>query len=417
MSGIRPPEAPEAGSGHLSALWGLRLVHSGPIQAFGVLSHRKTILVLGDGPLLSTSGGLTVQLPSRPSERRGLGSTLEAWAEHVLAERYALRHGGRGALLKAYYLFRPLLPRKAQLILRRRDARGRADTSFLRWPIDGLFVALAETYLALALESAGGMAEVRRFWPRGYQAAAVLTHDVEGPLGQGRCLELALQESNRGFKSCFNFVAERYPLDASVMDGLRSGGFEIGVHGIKHDGKKFSSRRVFEARLEQLRSYQQRWGALGFRSPATHRRWEWMGELPFQYDSSYPDTDPYEPIPGGCGSPWPFSIGPVLELPITVPQDHTLWAILERSALPVWQEKATWLRLAHGLINIIVHPDYLDDPTRWQEYTAFLDWLKQRPDIWVALPREVAEWWLKAGERREVRLVAGRDKWALEWQP
>jgi len=35
----------------------------------------------------------------------------------------------------------------------------------------------------------------------------------------------------------------------------------------------------------------ERWGAVGFRSPATHRNWAVMSVLPFQYDSSSPDTD------------------------------------------------------------------------------------------------------------------------------
>jgi hypothetical protein len=66
-----------------------------------------------------------------------------------------------------------------------------------------------------------------------------------------------------------------------------------------------------------IRQYANRWGAVGYRSPATHRRWEWMPLLGFEYDSSYPDTDPFEPQPGGCCTWLPyFNDGLVEERPV-----------------------------------------------------------------------------------------------------
>jgi hypothetical protein len=316
--------------------------------------------------------------------------------------------------MRGYYLVRPVLPRFLQIAMRRWHARLRAGRSYLRWPFDGLFVALAETYLALRIEHDAADGSVLPFWPEGFSAAAVLTHDVEGLEGQVRCEQVASLEATHGFRSCFNFVAERYPLDYALMGELRQRGCEIGVHGIKHDGKKFSSRATFEARLAALRHYQQEWQADGFRSPATHRKWEWMPELPFTYDSSYPDTDPYEPIPGGCGSPWPFHIGRLVELPITMPQDHTLWEILRLRAGDIWREKAMRLRDCQGLINIIVHPDYLSTARRWEEYETFLTWLRADARIWSALPREVAAWWLARGTRsQQVTLSTENDVWRL----
>jgi hypothetical protein len=35
-----------------------------------------------------------------------------------------------------------------------------------------------------------------------------------------------------------------------------------------------------------MREFATRWNAVGFRSPATHRVWEWMPLLGFHYDSS-----------------------------------------------------------------------------------------------------------------------------------
>ena len=65
-----------------------------------------------------------------------------------------------------------------------------------------------------------------------------------------------------------------------------------------------------------------------------------MPLLGFDYDSSSPDTDPFEPQSGGCCSWWPFFNGKLVELPITLVQDHTLFVILRRPDEQLWVEKA-----------------------------------------------------------------------------
>ena len=188
---------------------------------------------------------------------------------------------------------------------------------------------------------------------------------------------------------------------------MRAAGCEVGLHGIKHDGKLFGSRAQFEAELPKIHDYLQRWDAVGFRSPATHRNAEWMHELACLYDSSFPDTDPFEPQPGGCCSILPFFFGDVVELPITLVQDHTLWEILRAQSIDLWAEKSEWIIANHGLINLITHPDYLDTPERLALYEEFLGFLAGQPDGWHALPRDVAGWWrvrdglgCAAGQRR-----------------
>ena len=85
-----------------------------------------------------------------------------------------------------------------------------------------------------------------------------------------------------------------------------------------------------------------------------------MRELGCSYDSSFPDTDPFEPQSGGCCSILPYFFGDVVELPITLIQDHTMWEILRRDDIALWTDKATWVAERHGLVNVIVHPDYLE---------------------------------------------------------
>ena len=70
-----------------------------------------------------------------------------------------------------------------------------------------------------------------------------------------------------------------------------------------------------------MRELSERFAAVRFRSPATHRVHAWLPELPIEYDCTIPHSDPYEPQPGGCCSLWPFFLGgSVVELPSTLPR-------------------------------------------------------------------------------------------------
>ena len=222
----------------------------------------------------------------------------------------------------------------------------------------------------------------------------MLTHDVEGPAGVANIAPVLEAERRHGFVSSWNFVAESYPIPPGTFEQIIEAGCEIGLHAIKHDGKLFQSRARFELELPKVHSYLRQWGVEGFRSPATGRNADWMRELGCSYDSSFPDTDPFEPQAGGCCSIWPFFFDDVVELPITLVQDHTLFEILRNPSNDPWERKSRWLMRHHGLINLITHPDYLLSDEHLARYEAFLAFLRaQREQGWFALPREVARWW------------------------
>ena len=103
-----------------------------------------------------------------------------------------------------------------------------------------------------------------------------------------------------------------------------------------------------------MREYAKKWRAVGFRSPATHRVWEWMPLLGFDYDSSFPDTDPYEPQPGGCCTWLPYFNEELVELPITLVQDYTLFTILRHEDERLWLGRAHFLR-EHGGMALVDH--------------------------------------------------------------
>ena len=81
--------------------------------------------------------------------------------------------------------------------------------------------------------------------------AIVLMHDVESEAGQRKCAELMSLEQSLGFRSSFNFVPERYQILPEVRQMLAINGFEVGVHGLNHDGKLFQSRKIFQERARK----------------------------------------------------------------------------------------------------------------------------------------------------------------------
>lgn len=309
-------------------------------------------------------------------------------------ERYRGRSEGRSLLMSTYYNVKPLLPRRLQLALRRRYAVRQARVEFPRWPIEPILVERRVAALRAELQASGTRAlPTVATWPEGHRFAAILTHDVEGPKGVALVREIMAIEQRHGFRSCWNFVGDWYEIEDGLFEHVRAEGHEIGLHGMKHDCKLFESRANFDAELPEIHRTLRDWDAVGFRAPATHRNADWMEELGAAYDSSFPDTDPFEPLGGGCCSILPFFLGEMVELPITLVQDHTLWEILRRDTIDLWTEKSDWIAANSGLINLIVHPDYLDRPERLRMYEEFLIYLKEMDGGWNALPREVADWW------------------------
>ncbi len=293
-----------------------------------------------------------------------------------------------------YGVVRSLLPAPARAALRTILMGRKRDGFPLRWPIEDRYVRF-QYELVARLMAAKGLASVDyvQFWPAGKRYAFVLTHDIETGGGQRFAPPVADHDERYGFRSSFNFVPEKYRVDRGLIDELERRGFEVGVHGLVHDGRSFCSREVFDVRVQRINTYLAQWNAVGFRSPMTHRNPEWMQALDIEYDLSFFDTDPYEPMPGGTMSIWPFMMGRFVELPYTLCQDHTLTVTLGKRTPRVWLEKADFIRRYRGMALLNAHPDYLREPASRTIYEEFLRTMSERGDFWHALPRETARWW------------------------
>jgi hypothetical protein len=242
-------------------------------------------------------------------------------------------------------------------------------------------------------------------WPNGKQFAFVLTHDVEGRRGLERCRQLAELEQTFGLRSSFNFVPEgEYRVPDSLRTSLEQEGFEVGVHDLHHDGTLYRSWKSFEHQSHTINHYLRSWNVVGFRAGFMFHNLRWLHQLNVLYDLSTFDTDPFEPQPDGVNTIFPFWVQGdhsrgYVELPYTLPQDSTLFLVLQERDDGIWRRKLDWVAAHGGMALLNVHPDYMnfDGNPGVAEYPAafYRDFLKYvsthyRDRCWFALPREVA---------------------------
>jgi len=328
-----------------------------------------------------------------PAQKALVESGLEGLADAVLLEnQFGPHHFALSPSRRLYYHMRPLLPGAARALLRRGVVSRTGRSDLLRWPVEDRFVSFVEQ-VRTALEESQSMRALS-WWPSGQSFAVVLTHDVEGPFGLAHLMDVLSVEREAGFRSSVSFVGDTYGVPDSLLQELRAEGFEIALHGWRHDGRDFSSRRLFDKRLPRMNQRLREWDAVGFRSPMTHRNPAWMQDLGVAWDSSFFDTDPYEPMPGGVMSIWPFVMGRFVELPYTLPQDHTLIETLGETSPRLWLEKLDFLAAHRGMALVNTHPDYLCRKGRLRMYEEFLQEVARRSGYWHALPRDVASWTL-----------------------
>lgn len=248
-------------------------------------------------------------------------------------------------------------------------------------------------------------------WPDQKKFAFVLTHDVESHRGHENCARLASIEEELGFRSAMYFVPERYSVSPELRHYLTSHGFEVGVHGLKHDGKLYNSRSSFHKRAVEINRYIKEWAAVGFRSPAVQHNLAWIHDLDIEYDASTYDIDPFQPQSGGMGRIFPLWVPRegnekgFVELPYTLPQDWTIFSELQEKNIEIWTRKVDWIAEHGGMVLLITHPDYMNvdgEPLKCVEYPAqfyvdFLTYVKTKYEgqYWHVLPRQMARFWAK----------------------
>lgn len=309
------------------------------------------------------------------------------------------------SMLKTYYKYKKIIPRSTQLLARKMRAEYITSKNKASWP--------CSDFSPLNLHGP--------IWGNGKKFCFVLTHDVDTGKGLGRCRDVMHIEKKLGFRSSFSIVPERYAIDDEILKEIKDNGFELCVHGVTHDGCLFLNKKVFDKRKNKINEYLNKWGAVGFRSPAMHHNLLWISELNIEYDMSTYDFDPFEPQGGGVGVIYPFIIQhpaikrKIVEIPYTLPQDHTLFIILKKKGIDEWIHKLDYIAAQGGVALVITHPDYMNFGSKIQSdeysskmYIEFLHFVKERYEgmYWNALPHELAMYW-KENEKNAFK-VGGR---------
>jgi hypothetical protein len=311
-----------------------------------------------------------------------------------------------------YYQIKPIIPRRLQIYVRRALAAQKRKVTRGTWPINPA--------AAIPPRNWAGWPEKRKF-------ALVLQHDVDSLSGLNRCLMLMDLERKLGFRSSFNFVPEDYPTPSRVIQALYEAGFEVGVHGLKHDGKLFRRPADFCAKMPRINHYLKTWGAVGFTAPSMLRKLNWIAELDIEHSCSTFDTDPFEPQSEGVGSIFPFLASndaktrTYVEIPYTLPQDHGLFVILREKNIGIWKQKIDWIAENGGMAALNTHPDYMSFDGKAPEleeypiahYLDFLIYIQTRyaGQYWHVLPRDMARFWRRtAAAKSQVTLAAKKSK-------
>jgi len=356
--------------------------------------------------------GSGIQLPFDPAEVidnlryeryvASIGSGFTRWTEKTMRD--------------AYYFARPLLPVGIRKYLQRFGLWGWQRISFPGWPVDTTVDSLLKKLLAVSLRSAQKKSvPFIWFWPQGATACTIMTHDVETKGGVTHCSQLMDIDQEFAIPASFQIVPEkRYHVSQEYLESIRQRDFEVNVQDLNHDGKLFRDRKTFEKRAARINAYGIQYNTRGFRSAVLYRNQAWYESLKFEYDMSVPNVAHLDPQRGGCCTVMPYFVGKILELPVTMTQDYSLFYILDDYSLTLWRQQIDTILKHNGLISFITHPDYLMNQRAehtYRELLALLTDLRRNKNVWIAFPREVNQWWR---ERSQMHIVKRCGYWQVE---
>jgi hypothetical protein len=308
-------------------------------------------------------------------------------------------------VVSAYYWLRPLLPLHARKHFQRVRLRHWKSLAFPHWPVDCTVDRLCEELLLANLKAQCiDKIPFIWFWPKEHSSAAMMTHDVETELGRDYSDQLMDIDDSFGIKASFQVVPEcRYEVPRSYINSIWDRGFEVAVHDLNHDGRLFQNYQTFQERVAKINAYRKEFRASGFRAAVLYRRQLWNDALDFAYDMSVPSVAHLDPQRGGCCTVKPYFTGKMIELPVTTTQDYTLFHILNDRSIDLWKRQTELIMERHGLISFIIHPDYViqqKERAVYQNLLAYLDGLRSKQNVWIALPCEIENWWRQRAAMR-----------------
>lgn len=198
-----------------------------------------------------------------------------------------------------------------------------------------------------------------------------ITHDIDTEKGLKNSLKLKSIEDRLNVSSIWFLPSDEYPIQPSIVRDLANNSV-VGSHDTKHDGNlnQIQERKVLVERLTKSRI------ALTsltgkevncFRSPLlqfSRKLLSAESAAGYNFDFSLPTWEPVHPeVMSGFGleSAQMFQLDNIVEVPLTLFQDHQLLYVLgmePSSAVDFWLEQVSLLKGFDADIVLLIHPDY-----------------------------------------------------------
>ncbi len=263
-----------------------------------------------------------------------------------------------------------------------------------------IFLASVVTVLEAAIPRIG-------FWRKEKSFAASITHDVETRVGLTSGAKHLIEiENNASVASTWDVPSERYSLSSEELAPLVENG-EVCSHDTKHDGRL--ALLDFTGKVERLekarKSLEKKTGkeVFGFRAPLLQHSRELLlavSKAGYRFDSSVPSWEILSPTslrPHGAGTVFPFSMEGLVEIPVSLPQDHQLLRVAGLSppkAVDKLLQLSDWISGLCGACVLLVHPDYeFASAENLDEYRRLIQRFSQDPECDLMTLGEMAAWW------------------------
>ncbi len=354
----------------------------------GVEGLRRVRIVDAGRPELSWSEGLHVSIPESVLASSGLHRAIDPRGDLSLPADLPTIDAGAAGHLRARAAYTPVGPVSSRLPVSYRSVpgpvrramarvvgrwqRARVDrwATFPGWPLD------------LSVDLLADLASQR---PLSMQRTPVLlTHDLDSPEGLRNLVErfLPIEEALGGRSTNF-IVPCAWRIDEGLLAETRRRGHELGIHGFDHANRTpFVSAPERRARLRAAQPLAERYSMKVYRAPSLLRTPELLADVAefYSYDSSIPTSGGLFPVPNnGCATARPFRIGPLVEVPVSLPRDGSLRFLGHGpiEILALWKSCADRVARSRGVVVLLTHCEdhFSGAMPMLQTYRAFLEWL------------------------------------------
>jgi len=289
-----------------------------------------------------------------------------------------------------------MAPRPLRNLLMKAN-RGQQNLTYCdKLPVDALRLILVKAIKILL-----GSEPTRKSW-NGKKYACVLTHDVDSREALQRTNRLRKLEEKYDVPSVWYIPSKRYKLNVETIRELANYG-EVGAHGTRHDGKldRLSEQKLVDRMREAKQTLEKITDSpvRGFRTPLLQHNFKILqavNKAGYAYDSSIPTWEPRHPAsmqPHGIGTIYPLDMDGIIEIPVSLPQDHQMIHVLgvnARDAVRKWSEIKEVIKELGGLCTLLVHPDYaLAELSNIFVYEELLNAIVSDSQAWVGVPAEI----------------------------